>query len=251
VGLLAASEIQYLIRDGVIEVTGDGLPDTMRNREDIAELLQLRGAKWEVRIGEQYTLMSEAPTGLVADRVRRLSKDQSFFLAPGDTAIVRTRERIQLPTTISGLMTSKLGPTLIGLAGISTTVDPGFQGYLVVALVNLGGHRVELRHNDPVAALSLFRLATPAFEGSPTRAQEGDLFSILYSESLRPWIERAAATQLPSEPSVDDVVDNYRRVNSWEGTPHARILAQTGMLEKRLRRVEAALMEYLTEPENQ
>lgn len=59
-----------------------------------------------------------------------------FELQPGDSALALTRETIWVSGSIAGTFHSKVAYAAKGLGQISTTLDPGWQGQLLISMNN-------------------------------------------------------------------------------------------------------------------
>ncbi|MBH2895164.1 hypothetical protein I5Q07_00795 [Serratia ureilytica] len=81
-----------------------------------------------------------------------------YILNPGETVIVKIKEFFNLSNDLSGVL---FPPNKLSRNGIVMTnpghIDPGFKGYITVCLVNMGRCSVELKANQIIATLLLFR----------------------------------------------------------------------------------------------
>lgn len=97
-----------------------------------------------------------------SDTVRTV-KD-NHVLTHGATVLVKTREKLNLPDDIGGLMFPKNGQ--FALKGLMITnfghVDPGYSGHLKYTVINFGADdfRIEVGHR--ITSLTLYRLAKAA-----------------------------------------------------------------------------------------
>lgn len=64
------------------------------------------------------------------------NKEWFFMLKPFDTALVLTRETIWVSKFIGGTFHSKVSMVIEGLGHVSTTLDPGWYGQLLVPISN-------------------------------------------------------------------------------------------------------------------
>ena len=73
------------------------------------------------------------------------------LLKTGNTALIRTLEKVKLPTNIAGIC---FAPSWITLKGILITnmghVDPGYEGHLHFTVINMGKEPYALRPNDEI-----------------------------------------------------------------------------------------------------
>ncbi|MDR0460660.1 MAG: hypothetical protein LBH62_04390 [Nitrososphaerota archaeon] len=96
-----------------------------------------------------------------------------FMLEAGDTALALTRETIWVSGNIAGTFHSKVSYASQGLGQISTTLDPGWQGQLLISINNPNKSPVKVlvgnrKEDDGVIqyktfiTLCLYRLISPA-----------------------------------------------------------------------------------------
>ena len=67
-----------------------------------------------------------------------------FSLPAGDTALALTRESIWVSGSIGGTFHSKVSYAAQGLGQISTTLDPGWQGQLLISMNNPNVHNIDV-----------------------------------------------------------------------------------------------------------
>lgn len=88
------------------------------------------------------------------------------YIAPRDTALILSREYIQLPETMCGSVVSRVSTVSNGLGHISTTIDPLWKGALLIAISNPSSEPKKLMIKDetsaiPLATVTLQYLNTP------------------------------------------------------------------------------------------
>jgi hypothetical protein len=94
-------------------------------------------------------------------RPERLDTRGATVIQPGELVSIVTDERLTLPAFVSGKIFSKGRMPSLGLLGTSTTIDPGFDNYLHVTVVNVGGASVRLPRGLAIAKVELVRLPSP------------------------------------------------------------------------------------------
>lgn len=67
-----------------------------------------------------------------------------FFLKPAETVLILTRESIWVSKFIGGTFHSKVSLVTKGLGHVSTTLDPGWQGQLLVPMNNPNKEKVKV-----------------------------------------------------------------------------------------------------------
>lgn len=153
--IVVDDEIRELVSKGVIELS------------DFCEEC-VQPASYDLRVGEEgYTAAVGSVISIEDERVLEVQ--------PGDFALVLTHERLRLPTNMVGRFGLRSAYARMGLLATSgPQVDPGFEGKLVIGVVNFGPQTIELPHLQPFCTLELHRLdrsASAAYAG-PYQGQE-------------------------------------------------------------------------------
>ncbi|MBR6509838.1 MAG: hypothetical protein IKT38_04445 [Clostridia bacterium] len=68
-----------------------------------------------------------------------------IYVKPKDTVLIISNELIALPNNIMGYVTSRVSNVVNGFGHISTTVDPNWQGALLIALSNPSNHSLKVK----------------------------------------------------------------------------------------------------------
>ena len=94
-----------------------------------------------------------------------------FLIEPGDTALTLTRESLWVSNGIGGTFHSKVTYVAKGLGSVSTTLDPGWQGQLLISInnpnkkpirIDIGKRQADNIIYETFITLYLYRLATPS-----------------------------------------------------------------------------------------
>ena len=98
---------------------------------------------YDLRIGNGY---SSRKSG----KYFELKENQELKIKSGDTILVRTLERIEMPKnrTISGLISSKVSIVTQGITHISTTIDADWKGNLLITISNVSNETVKLKYGQ-------------------------------------------------------------------------------------------------------
>jgi len=128
----------------------------------------LQPASYDLRVGEEGFLLS-------AGRVIDIQTEGPLEIQPGDFSLIMTHEKLRLPTNIVGrfgLRSFYARKGLLATAG--PQVDPGFEGKLVIGIVNFSSETIKMPYLAPFCTLELDRLrkhsSTP-YQG-PYQGQE-------------------------------------------------------------------------------
>ena len=111
---------------------------------------------YDLRIGEK---------GFSWKRLQELiiGKGSPLRIEPHDTVVVETYESVRLSKNIGGTLHAMATLTLrCGLSHVSTTVDPGWTGKLLIALHNNLETPVELNFKDIFCTICFYQLQSEA-----------------------------------------------------------------------------------------
>jgi dCTP deaminase len=106
--------------------------------------------------------LGDPPTGLTEEV--KIEPDQPFVIHPGEFALGRTMEWVELPDDIVSRIEGKSSIGRLGLIVHATAgfCDPGWQGTLTLELNNLTRVPIKLYAGLPIAQLSFMTLDAPA-----------------------------------------------------------------------------------------
>lgn len=112
---------------------------------------------YDLRVGPRYR-------GYRAGRMTTLTlkKGQRLTIPPRSAVIIRTKERLRLPTTMYGIVTPKVTLLQKGISNTFSKVDPGYDGPLLVTLFNLGKIARRLEYEEPFCGLTILEVAQGA-----------------------------------------------------------------------------------------
>lgn len=127
-------------------------------------------------------------------------EQQYVYIEPRDTALVLSKEYIQIPSNISGNVFSRVSTVSSGLGHISTTIDPLWRGALLIAISNPSSKPIKLMLRDqtaesiPLATVTLQYLHTPVNPKTihnahqPARVDLLEKYLYDVSESKNRWV---------------------------------------------------------------
>lgn len=113
----------------------------------------LQPASYDLRVGEEGYLLS-------AGKIIYIQDEGFLNIQSGDFALILTHEKLRLPTNIIGrfgLRSLYARKGLLATAG--PQVDPGFEGKLVIGVVNFSSQDVSMPYLEPFCTLELNRLS--------------------------------------------------------------------------------------------
>lgn len=115
---------------------------------------------------------------------RELSLDEKgpFIIAPHDTILVETYESIRLSRQFGGTIHSIVSfASAHGLAHISTTIDPGWEGKLLIQLHNYSERGVPLKFREPFCTVCFYKMESAAEKGHGRDRNREDIRTWLWT----------------------------------------------------------------------
>ena len=133
---------------------------------------RVQPASVDLRLGDSFRVfhnhraaaidLRDPPTNLTEEVV--LAGDDPFVIHPGEFALGRTQEYVEIPDDIVSRIEGKSSLGRLGLIVHATAgfVDPGFKGTLTLEITNLTRVPIVLWPGKPIAQLSFMTLDRPA-----------------------------------------------------------------------------------------
>ncbi len=171
----------------------------------------LQPASYDLRVGEEAFTVS-------AGKVINIKNEGELEIQPGDFALVMTHEKLRLSANMVGRFGLRSVYARMGLlATVGPQVDPGFEGKLVIGIVNFSSQSIMLSYLTPFCSLELHRLqrrAQVSYKG-PYQGQEhltDEIISNLPRES-HPLAVMLIRQLMASSPSLahEEAPTSHRR----------------------------------------
>jgi dCTP deaminase len=164
--VLSDGTIRRLVEDGRVVI-------------DPWDPAMVQPASVDLRLGDSFRVfhnhraaaidLRDPPTNLTEEVL--VEGEQPFVIHPGEFALGRTQERVEIPDDIVARIEGKSSLGRLGLIVHATAgfVDPGFKGTLTLEITNLTRIPIKLYAGLPIAQLSFMTLDAPAEHpyGSP------------------------------------------------------------------------------------
>lgn len=136
-------------------------------------------------IGYDLSLGNRRPFDLVSYKylkVMREGDNEYVEIKAGHTVSVETRERVCLGDQVGALVESKVRMVSKGISHISTTVDPTWDGKLMLTFSNNSGKNIRIDIGTPIVTLVFFRSISPVVGRADVHAGHNDTVWRGYSE---------------------------------------------------------------------
>lgn len=102
---------------------------------------RLKGVGYNLAVGDfAWSLVSKKPMVPEGD-----DRDAGYWVEPNETALILTKEVLAVSKRIGGSFHSKVDRVSEGFSSISTTLDPGWIGPLLIAITNMGIEKKKLK----------------------------------------------------------------------------------------------------------
>lgn len=152
-----------LLTDNSIEGLLITNKDTWTQREDIQreKLLienydeqSLTPVGYDLRVGERYLKMYSKLTDFAS-----LQRDDDLLILPSEIVAIETEEFIGMPQNkeYSGIIVSKVSMGEKGFSHISTSLDPDWEGKLIITVTNNSKRKMILKREQPFCTMILFK----------------------------------------------------------------------------------------------
>ena len=148
------------------------------------EMKNPEGAGFDLRLGEVYEFVDDPSTGsgqagflgveerqtpeikLIAKNDESKSeKENGFVFEPGKYYLVKTMEKVNLPTNLSGIIYPRTTMFRSGIGLFNGIVQPGYCGELTFGVCNLGKSNVKISRFTKSLAKAINTAANGKAEG--------------------------------------------------------------------------------------
>lgn len=89
------------------------------------------------------------------------------WLSPGEFLLAATLERFSMPLDLLGIVHDKSTWARRGLSCFNTVIEPGWEGYLTLELVNHGQNGIHLQAGQGIAQVVFHMLDSPTEQPYP------------------------------------------------------------------------------------
>jgi deoxycytidine triphosphate deaminase len=143
------------------------------------------------------------------------AKNGFFQIKPHHTVLILTKEAVWVSKKIAGTFHSKVGVVSTGFGHISTTLDPGWNGLLLISLNNPTDSPLSLAANQSFVTLMLYRLKTPALKEHNNLPRRTDILKIISDEVLSRHInqkQREVLSKVHAVINNENAYDEFERI---------------------------------------
>jgi deoxycytidine triphosphate deaminase len=137
----------------------------------------LKAGGYDLRVGTRY---ASALKGRF-----QVNENAPVTIEPGDTVLITTLEEIKMPINkkLSAFILSKVSQVSKGLSHISTTVDPDWEGKLLIAVTNHSRKKVELKLGESFCTMVFLQNQSAATKESAYEPGREDILISQFSNT--------------------------------------------------------------------
>lgn len=114
---------------------------------------RVRGASYDLGVGAKAVIAT--PSGL--DWIS-LDEQKSLVLPPSRTCVVFSLEKVNMPADMKGRLSLRSHFAMQRLEYNGGIIDPGYRGYLIFTLANLGDAPVEIEYGERLVTVEFVRM---------------------------------------------------------------------------------------------
>lgn len=153
------------------------------DKKQLADDNDSGNASYDLRIGDSYQLDKHEKPLILKDI-------DEFILEPNSSVSIQTMEAVSFPETRFGHIVPKVKLLQKGISNTSSKIDPGYNGYLIVTLFNLGKTSVSLKREDPFCSLYVIEVSKGVIPHSKPEQKQRPAESQTRWEKLVDFSER-------------------------------------------------------------
>lgn len=113
-----------------------------------------------------------------------LEKDGYYHIKPHDTVLILTKESVWISKKIAGTFHSKVGVVSNGFGHISTTLDPNWNGPLLISINNPTKMELKLPVDKTFITLIFYKLRTPSSKDHDNVSSRKDILKSISDKIL-------------------------------------------------------------------
>jgi dCTP deaminase len=154
-GILSDLEIRELCeKGGMIDPYVPELVSVVEGKKVISYGQSSFG--YDIRAGEEWYIMDDSEL-----MVKVVSKDSPILIPPRSFALTHSVERFKIPKDVIGVAVGKSTYARAGLIVNITPLEPGWEGWLTVEVINPSPHYLKVYPYEGIAQILFFRGRTP------------------------------------------------------------------------------------------
>lgn len=168
--ILPDHEIKRYLKEGKIKI------EPLENPE-----LQIQPAWVDLRLGNEFRTFKVIGTSCIDTKKKSedytekhtIENGNYFIIHPGEFVLGKVMEYVKLPANIMGSVDgqSSLGRLGVVVHTTSSSINPGWEGHLVLEMANLGRMPVKVYPNSKICKITFHELSSQAERPYNVRAE--------------------------------------------------------------------------------
>ena len=122
---------------------------------------------FDLRCGDEFKIFTNIkgatadPKNFTEDNFVTVKEDKSVLIPPNSFALANSLEYFKIPRDVTGLVTSKSSYARVGLGNSPTVLEAGWEGVLVLELVNHTSNSIRVYSNSGISQILFFKGEDP------------------------------------------------------------------------------------------
>ena len=128
----------------------------------------LQSFGYDLRVGSEFKIFTNIkgnaiadPKNFTEDNFVTVEDDKSILIPPNSFALANSLEYFKIPRDVTGLVTSKSSYARVGLGNPPTVLEAGWEGVLVLELVNHTSNSIRVYSNGGISQILFFKGEDP------------------------------------------------------------------------------------------
>jgi len=120
----------------------------------------IKSSSYDLSMGNEYYIYDKKiKPELFNKMVKELGEKDSFFIPPGETCIILTEEKVNIPLNLQGklFLRSHFNKQGVVLSSQSP-IDPGYEGKIWALLYNLSNNKIEVERGQSILTIAFHEL---------------------------------------------------------------------------------------------
>ncbi|MBU0530091.1 MAG: dCTP deaminase [Candidatus Aenigmatarchaeota archaeon] len=159
--ILPDHEIRKYLEEGKIVI------EPLENKD-----VQIQPAGVDLRLGNEFRIFKSSTVPFIDTKKKgedyteliRVEDDKPFIIHPGEFVLGVVKEYIKVSDDLVGSVDgrSSMGRVGVSIHTTSSSINPGWEGHLVLEITNMGRMPVALYPGMRIAKLALHKLSSPS-----------------------------------------------------------------------------------------
>ena len=149
----------------------------------------LQSFGYDLRVASEFKIFTNIknaiadPKNFTEDNFVTVKEEKSVLIPPNSFALANSLEYFKIPRDITGLVTSKSSYARVGLGNPPTVLEAGWEGVLVLELVNHTSNSIRVYSNSGISQILFFKGENPEVSYADRDGKYQNQVGITFSKS--------------------------------------------------------------------